>query len=170
MDKFVKTRVDLVNEVNDAKGVSDAVKAKWKTLILKFDKPDEFHASKFVKILEVRGNEMRARLESLLEDGITSDERAKRLSEYFGSLNAEFVNLFGEEGWIDMGAAGHDVVFRMLLHAVADGVPEFADKVNAVRTELNEIPGAEFAKYENLGIGGDIRDYLCHDISPLPEE
>ena len=167
VDKFVKTRVDLVREVNDAKGVSDAVKAKWKAMILKADKPDDFHASKFVKILEVRGNEMRARLASVLEGGITPDERAKRLCECFGSLNAEFVNLFGEEEWVDMGAPGHDIAFRMLLHAVADKVPEFADKVNAVRAELTEIPEEAFAPHENNGLGSEIRNYLCYEIAPV---
>jgi len=170
VDKFVKTRVDLVNEVNDAKGVSDAVKAKWKALILKSDKPDDFHASKFTKLLNMRGDEMRAGLESVLEVGLTAGERAKRFSEYFGSLNAEFVYLFGEEEWIDVGAAGHDTAFRMLLHAVADKVPDFNERINAVRKELTEIPGVEFAKYMDLGVGSDIRDYLCHDIAPLPEE
>ena len=166
VDKFVKTRVDLVREVNDAKGVSDAVKAKWKAMILKADKPDDFHASKFAKILEMRGNEMRARLESILEGGITPDERAKRLCACFGSLNAEFVNLFGEEEWVDMGAPGHDIAFRMLLHAVADKVPEFADKVNAVRAELTGIPEETFAPHENNGLGSEIRNYLCYEIAP----
>lgn len=166
VDKFVKTRVDLVRGVNDAKGVSDAVKAKWKALILKSEKPDNFHASKFVKILAVRGNKMRERLESALEAGITPDERAKRLCECFGSLNAEFVNLFGDEEWIDMGAPGHRTAFLMLIHALTDGVPDFADKVNAVRTELEGISDETFAQHETNGLGDTIRDYLCYDIEP----
>ena len=168
VDKFVKTRVDLVRGVNDAKGMSDAVKAKWKALILKSEKPDNFHASKFVKIVAVRGNKMRERLESALEVGITPDERAKRLCECFGSLNAEFVNLFGDEEWIDMGAPGHRTAFLMLIHALADGVPDFADKVNAVRTELEGISDETFAQHETNGLGDTIRNYLCYDI--VPEE
>lgn len=166
LDKFVKTRVDLIRAVGDADGVSGDVKAKWKELIFKSDKPDDFHASKFTKILDVRGNALSKRLDGILERGITVDERAKRLCEFFGSLNAEFVNLFGEDEWIDMGAPGHSTAFRMILHAVADKVPDFADKLNEVRTALNEIHEETFAKYENLGMGGDIRDYLCYDIAP----
>ena len=166
LDKFVKTRVDLIRAVDDANGVSDDVKAKWKELIFKSDKPDDFHASKLTKILELRGDALRKRLDDILEHGITADERAKRLCEFFGSLNAEFVNLFGEDEWIDMGAPGHDTAFRMILHAVTDKVPNFADKLNEVRNDLNGIRGGTFAKYENLGIGSDIRDYLCYDIVP----
>lgn len=35
-----------------------------------------------------------------------------------------------------------------------------------MRAELTEIGGATFAKHENLGIGSDIRDYLCYEIAP----
>ena len=94
------------------------------------------------------------------------DGRAKRLCECFGSLNAEFVNLFGDEEWIDMGAPGHRTAFLMLIHALADGVPDFADKVNAVRTELEGISDETFAQHENNGLGDTIRDYLCYDIVP----
>ena len=166
VDKFVKTRVDLFRELNDAKGVSDDVKAKWKELIFKLDKPDAFQASKLIKVLELRGDALRKRLDDILEHGITADERAKRLCEFFGSLNAEFVNLFGEEEWIDMGSPGHNTAFLMMFHAIADTVPELVDKINEVRTELNEISGETFGKYETLGIGSTIRDCLCYEIAP----
>ena len=75
---------------------------------------------------------------------------------------------FGDEEWIDMGAPGHRTAFLMLIHALADGVPDFADKVNAVRTELEGIPDETFAQHEANGLGDTIRNYLCYDI--VPEE
>ncbi len=166
IDKFVQTRVDLVREVNDAKGVSDAVKASWKAKILMTNKPEALHASKIAKISGGRGDVMRTRLEAILEVGITREERTRRLCEFAGSLNAEFVNLFGEEEWTDMGPDERDPLFDMLLRAVADKVPDFADKINSLREEVIGIPEAEFAKFSGVGPGEKIARILCFELAP----
>ena len=45
-------------------------------------------------------------------------------------------------------------------------MPDFADKVNAVRTELEGISDETFAQHEANGLGDTIRNYLCYDIVP----
>ena len=166
IDDFVKTRVDLIKEVNDAEGVSDAVKAKWRLYILKTDKPNFLHADKFAKILGARGEQLSNRLMGILEPGITADERARRLCEFTGQLNAEFVNLYGEEEWEDLGGDGHLPVFTMMLDAIATTTPNFMAKVNAVREELTGLSLQTLDKYSNLGFGQHTREIICHGIAP----
>ena len=169
IDDFVKTRVDLIKEVNDAEGVSDAVKAKWRLYILKTDKPNFLHADKFAKILGARGEQLSNRLMGILEPGITADERARRLCEFTGQLNAEFVNLYGEEEWEDLGGDGHLPVFTMMLDAIATTTPNFMAKVNAVREELTGLSLQTLDKYSNLGFGQHTREIICHGIAPAEE-
>lgn len=166
VDKFVQTRLDLIREVDKSEGISNAVKAKWRIHVLKTDKPEELEVAKFVKVLGVRGDQMRDRLEEILEAGISAEERAKRLCVLTGLLNAEFVNLYGEEEWEDLGGDGHQPAFTMMLYAVADRVPEFADKIAAVRDELIGISAETFENHVKLGLGQTIREILCYAIAP----
>ena len=166
VDGFVRTRVGLLHEAEAAEGVSGAVKAKWKAMLLKTNKPDALHAAAMVKILSRRGDEMRDKLAAALEVGITTDERAKRFCELFGVLNTEFVNLYGEEEWADMGPDERDPAFEMLLEAIADKVPDFTGKFNALRAEIEAIPEDAFANHEHLGIGDKIRDIICFAVAP----
>jgi len=166
VDGFVRTRVDLVHEAEAAEGVSGAVKAKWKAMLLKTNKPDALHAAAMAKILSRRGDEMRDKLAATLEVGITADERAKRFCELFGVLNTEFVNLYGEEEWADMGPDERDPAFEMLLYALSDKVPDFTNKFNALRAEIEAIPEDAFANHEHLGIGDKIRDIICFAVAP----
>ncbi len=169
IDEFVKTRVGLIKEVNDAEGVSDEVKAKWRLYILKTDKPTFLHADKFAKILAVRGEQLSNRLMGILAPGITADERARRLCEFTGQLNAEFVNLYGEEEWEDLGGDGHLPVLTMVLDAIATTTPNFMDRVNAVRGELTGLSLQTLDKYSNLGFGQHTREIICHGIAPAEE-
>ena len=110
-------------------------------------------------------DETRDKLAALLEDGITADERAKRFCELFGVLNTEFVNLYGEEEWADMGPDERDPAFEMLLEAIADRVPDFTGKFNALRAEIEAIPMDAFVRHEHLGMGDKIRDILSFAIA-----
>ena len=105
----------------------------------------------------------------ILAPGITADERARRLCEFTGQLNAEFVNLYGEEEWEDLGGDGHLPVFTMVLDAIATTTPNFMDRVDAVRGELTGLSLQTLDKYSNLGFGQHTREIICHGIAPAEE-
>lgn len=170
VDRFVKTRVDLIREVDEQEGVSKEVKALWKKDILKTQKPDELHASRIMKLMAHYGdNLMRNRLHGVIDPGITVEERAKRLCDFAGSLNAEFVTLFGEEDWTEMGPDERDPLFEMLLRAVVDKMPDFTGNFGAVREEFAKITRAQFDAHESGAVGEKIYQILACEIAPEEE-
>lgn len=161
LDGFVKTRVDLMKEVDAQEGVSGETKQLWKMQILATNKPDLMHAAQIAAIAARRGGEIGQALASALEPGLPENERAKRFSIAGGCMNAAFVELFGQDKWEDMGPDERDPVFTMLAAAVLDKMPDFAAKYGAASEDLAGISQRAFNDNEAHGPGQKV--YLLVD-------
>lgn len=161
LDGFVKTRVDLLKEVDAQEGVSGETKKLWKEQILATNKPDLMHAAQIAAIAAQRGGEIGQALADALEPGLPENERAKRFSIAGGCMNAAFVELFGQDKWEDMGPDERDPVFTMLAAAVLDKMPDFAAKYGAVGEDLAGISQRAFNDNEVHGPG--LKVYLLVD-------
>lgn len=130
------------------------------------NKPDALHASKIAKIVSVRGAVMGERLASILAPGVPRDERVRAFCELAAGVTAEFVNLIGEEEWLDIGPDGRDPLLTMLMHGVAARVPDFAERFEAVRAELEEIPREVFEDLDGGMDGLKLCNVLCYEVVP----
>ena len=77
----------------------------------------------------------------------------EKICAYMGSVNAHFVELFGEDEWEDRGNDERVPVLNMALLAVIDKNPAIAEKFLARNEELMGVLNTEFYRPEFLAQG-----------------
>ena len=160
LDDFVNSRLAIMKEIDKLDGLSDDLKRKWKNLVLSTYKAEKLNPAKIHKLLECGHFSDKMLLDALNANGTAS--AAEKLCAYMGSVNAHFVELFGEEEWVDMGNDERVPVLNMALLGVLDKNPAVAEKFLARRDELMGALNAEFVlpEYSAQGDGRKVVESL----------
>ena len=160
LDDFVNSRLAIMKEIDKLDGLSDDLKRKWKNLVLSTYKAEKLNPAKIHKLLECGHFSDKMLLDALNANGTAS--AAEKLCAYMGSVNAHFVELFGEEEWVDMGNDERVPVLNMALLGVLDKNPAVAEKFLARRDELMGALNTEFIRpdFSEMGDGRKVVESL----------
>ena len=132
LDKFVKGRLALMDEVDKIADISDDLKRKWKKHIISTYKAEALNPSKIHKLLACGHFSDKLLVEALETNGTAP--AAEKICTYMGGVNAHFVELFGEDEWEDMGDDERDPVLNMALMGVIDKNPAVPRSSSSART------------------------------------
>lgn len=155
LDKFVKSRLDALKEIDALDDISENLRAKWKSHVLSTYRAEKLNVSKIHKLVAC-GHFSDAQLVGAL-DTVGTPETAKKLCSYMGSINAHFINLFGAEEWDGMGDDERDPVINMALMFVIDRNPEIANKFAPRSDELMNARDKEFNNPEFFKDGDGLK-------------
>ena len=151
LDDFVKSRIAVLKEVDGLEGLSDDLKRKWKNLIISTYKAEKLNPTKIHKLLTCGHFSDKMLLDALSMNGTAP--AVEKICAYMGSVNAHFVELFGEDEWEDRGNDERVPVLNMALLAVIDKNPAIAEKFLARNEELMGVLNTEFYRPEFLAQG-----------------
>ena len=134
LDNFVNSRLNVLKEVDKLKDLSEDLKCKWKNLVISTYKAEKLNPAKIHKLLACGHFSDKMLVDALSADGTAS--AAEKICSYMGSVNAHFVELFGQEEWDGMGNDERVPVLNMALMGVMDKNPAVAEKFLARSDEL----------------------------------
>lgn len=134
LDRFVKARVDLLNEIENEKGLNAAGKAAFKRIVLTTEKPDVHHPGPIVNI--VNGGTVTAKDFKDALNAEDDDAIAAGLVGIGGRIHEKMVEVYGAEKWEDIGADGRDAGIEMLLNKLVTEDEELAALFQAKRGKI----------------------------------
>ncbi|MBP5320240.1 MAG: hypothetical protein J6334_04570 [Kiritimatiellae bacterium] len=146
LDDFVKSRLAILKEVDSLEGLSDDLKRKWKNLVISTYKAEKLNPAKIHKLLACGHFSDKMLVDALSVNGTAP--AAEKICAYMGSVNAHFVELFGQEEWEEMGNDERVPVLNMALLGVLDKNPAVAEKFLARSDELMDALNTEFNRPE----------------------
>lgn len=151
LDNFVNSRLAIMKEIDNLDGLSDDLKRKWKNLVISTYKAEKLNPAKIHKLLACGHFSDKMLVDALSADGTAA--AAEKICSYMGSVNAHFVELFGQEEWEDMGNDERVPVLNMALLGVMDKNPSIAEKFLARSDELMGSLNTEFDRPEFFAQG-----------------
>ena len=146
LDDFVKSRLAILKEVDSLEGLSDDLKRKWKNLVISTYKAEKLNPAKIHNLLACGHFSDKMLVDALSVNGTAP--AAEKICAYMGSVNAHFVELFGQEEWEEMGNDERVPVLNMALLGVLDKNPAVAEKFLARSDELMDALNTEFNRPE----------------------
>lgn len=151
LDEFVNSRLAIMKEIDNLDGLSDDLKRKWKNLVISTYKAEKLNPAKIHKLLACGHFSDKMLVDALSANGTAA--AAEKMCSYMGSVNAHFVELFGQEEWEDMGNDERVPVLNMALLGVMDKNPSIAEKFLARGNELMGALNTEFDRPEFFAQG-----------------
>ena len=151
LDEFVNSRLAIMKEIDNLDGLSDDLKRKWKNLVISTYKAEKLNPAKIHKLLACGHFSDKMLVDALSANGTAA--AAEKICSYMGSVNAHFVELFGQEEWEDMGNDERVPVLNMALLGVMDKNPSIAEKFLARGDELMGALNTEFDRPEFFAQG-----------------
>ena len=130
----MNSRLNVLKEVEKLNDLSEDLKRKWKNLVISTYKAEKLNPAKIHKLLACGHFSDKMLVDALSADGTAS--AAEKICSYMGSVNAHFVELFGQEEWDGMGNDERVPVLNMALMGVVDKHPAVAEKFLARSDEL----------------------------------
>ena len=160
LDNFVNGRLNVLKEVDKLKDLSEDLKRKWKNLVISTYKAEKLNPAKIHKLLACGHFSDKMLVDALSANGTAS--AAEKICSYMGSVNAHFVELFGQEEWDGMGNDERVPVLIMSLMGVIDKNPAVAEKFLARSDELMGALNTEFIRpdFSELGDGRKVVESL----------